>query len=359
MKQVVVTDPDECRGCLSCISACPSAGANISYICGEKAGILIDAAKCIICGACIKACPYNARDYIDDTALFFDDLNKGIPIALIVAPAFITSFPNWKAILAWLRALGVILVIDVSLGMEICTWAHLKYIERHDGSALIVQPCPPIASYIEKRFPDLFKKLSPVCSPILCASIYLKKVLKLPGKIAALTPCPAKSYEFSKSDSISYNVTFKKLADCLPGRGASLPEADFEFDDVAVAKAGAHILPRLRLESAMSSIGCISFKSFKEDIDIKSSAGSIYAYLASGLKEGPGSRPVLIDALNCPGGCKNGPGGNICNPIVIHNTHKEIEDLTEEDSKQAGLFSVFDDILQLADYTNPISVDDI
>ena len=51
--------------------------ANIAYLDGAKNKVRIDAAKCIHCGACIEACQNGAREYEDDTASFFRDLQRG------------------------------------------------------------------------------------------------------------------------------------------------------------------------------------------------------------------------------------------------------------------------------------------
>ena len=68
---------------------------------------------------------------MDDTARFFDDLDKGVDISIIVAPAFKTNYENWGNIITYLKQRGVKHVYDVSLGADICTWAHMRYIENN------------------------------------------------------------------------------------------------------------------------------------------------------------------------------------------------------------------------------------
>ncbi len=350
MKQIINTDEDKCRGCFKCVGVCPVGEANIISVDNGVQKIRIDSQKCIACGACLRACPYNARYYNDDTELFFDDLEKGEPIALIVAPAFITNFSNWKGILAWLKTRGVSTTVNVSLGIKICTWAHLRFIERNNQAALITQPCPPIVRYIEKYCPELLDKLSPVLSPILCTAVYLKKTLKLPEKIAALTPCPAKADEFKKSNSVSYNVTFQRLADYLKAYGISIPEDDFEFDDITVASGQAHMTLVGRPETTMRLMGCIGFIDSRIKLENTKSQSDVYNYLDLVTREKNMSFPVLLDALNCIGGCSNGVGGRSKKPdshymIDIHNVDAEISD-----SEQMYLFAIFDYILELNDY---------
>jgi iron only hydrogenase large subunit-like protein len=350
MKQIIATEADKCRGCASCVGVCPVGEANITAVHEGKVRILVDPEKCIVCGACLRVCPSKARSYNDDTESFFDALKKGEPIALIAAPAFLINFPNWKAILAWLKSQGATVITDASLGIEISTWAHVRYIERYQKAALITQPCPPIVSYIEKYRPELLGRLSPVVSPILCAAFYLKKVRKLPEKIAALTPCPAKADEFITSDGVHYNVTFKKLAEYLTAHEIVLQKSDFEFDNIAPAPVRALMTSGSCPESMLRAVGCIRFIGTEKDIDIVSSRENVYGYLDAISSRETGDRPVLLDALCCPGGCSNGVGGYAENPNAKHPTQIALEDSIESTGGQTRLFSVFDDTLQLTDY---------
>jgi iron only hydrogenase large subunit-like protein len=265
-----------------------------------------------------------------------------------VAPAFSVNFSNWKTILAWFKTQGVSVIVNVSLGIEICTWAHLRYLEQYKREALITQPCPPIVSYIEKYHRELLDRLSPVISPILCTAVCLKKVLKQSEKIAALTPCPAKADEFSKSDSVNYNVTFKKLADYLIAHNISVPPADFCFDHITVAARKALKIPSSLTESVRRVIGCINFGDSKIKIDTKKYQNNVYRYLDLISGEEREDHPVLFDALNCIGGCDFGSGCNKDKPEPMADKHHEVE--AGRNIDQANLFSVFDYTLKLSDY---------
>lgn len=347
MKHIINTDEEMCRGCASCIRVCPIKDANIAHMCGDKLRVSIDSKKCIACGACLKACPHGVRSYNDDTELFFNNLNNGVPVALVVAPAFKENFVNWGSILAWLKTKGATTIVDVSLGIEICTWAHLRYIEQYNPSTLIPQPCPPIVGYIEKHCPQLVSKVSPVQSPIVCTSVYLKNPMGLPEKIAALTPCPAKTNEFSEVTTVDYNVTFKKLADYITAHNISVPPADFIFDHIAVASGKAMTTPGSLTKSVRRVIGCINLFNLKIKIDTIKSRYNVYRYLDLISKEKSEDCPLLLEALNCIGGCSFGAGCNTDKPEPVAE-HQEVE--TGRDSERANLFSVFDHTLKLSDY---------
>ena len=298
-------------GCAECIRVCPVKDANIASVSTDKPKVHINSKKCIACGACLKVCAHGARFYNDDTEQFLDDLRNGVPIALIVAPAFKENFENWRSILAWLKTKGTSVIVDVSVGIALCTWAHIRYIERYNPTSMITQPCPPIVGYIEKNCSQLSKKVSPVQSPILCTSIYLKNTLELPEKIAALTPCPAKTNEFAEANTVSYNVTFKKLADYITTYDISIPQADFDFDNITVAPGRAFTMPSSLADRVRRITGCINFVGSKRDIDIIKSRGNVYRYLDIISRGESWNAPVLLDALNCIGGCGFGAGCNM------------------------------------------------
>ena len=122
MKELIQCDETKCKGCNRCIRVCPVGEANIAYFDNGDIKVKIDPSKCIACGACISVCQHEAREYIDDTQRFLQDLAHGEQISMIVAPAGRTNFKEWKRVLLWLKELGVRAIYDVSLGADICTW---------------------------------------------------------------------------------------------------------------------------------------------------------------------------------------------------------------------------------------------
>ena len=151
----IVVELEKCVGCNSCVRACPVGDANrIVKNDNGKLVIEIDESKCIKCGACIKACNHHARTFEDDMQRFLEDLKKGEKIAIIVAPAIKIAFDgNWRHALQWLRNAGVTGVYDVAYGADICTWAHLRYLEQHPDAKVMTQPCAVIVNYVLKHSP--------------------------------------------------------------------------------------------------------------------------------------------------------------------------------------------------------------
>ena len=214
--EVIKTKYELCTGCNRCVRECPMEVTNITY--QDEAGnikVKIDYSKCIACGHCVSACKHDARYYKDDTARFFDDLSKGIPISLMASPSTRTNIPEYKRLFTYLKQAGVKKIYDVSLGADICIWAHVRYMENKKTDHIITQPCPAIVSYCEIFKHDLLEYLSPVHSPMACTAIYMKEHEEISDNIAALSPCLAKSNEFHDTGLIRYNITFSKLLEYL------------------------------------------------------------------------------------------------------------------------------------------------
>lgn len=105
---------------------------------------------------------HNARDFADDTEVFFAALAKGERISLLLAPAFKANYPKeYESVPGGLKQLGVNRIISVSFGADITTWGYLNYINSHNFLGGISQPCPAVVSYIERYMPELLPKLIP------------------------------------------------------------------------------------------------------------------------------------------------------------------------------------------------------
>ena len=108
MNKGLIYTNDKCIGCNKCVRICSSFGASISHTRPNHNSIEINSERCINCGACIDVCQRGAREYLDDTNKFFNDLKNKEEISALVAPAFIAKYPNkYKSILGALRKLGI------------------------------------------------------------------------------------------------------------------------------------------------------------------------------------------------------------------------------------------------------------
>lgn len=360
---IISVDETKCVGCNSCIRVCPAVDANIARV--NKDGnlvIQIDDEKCIKCGACIKACVHGAREYTDDTAAFFEALEKNEEIALVVAPAIKLAFEDrWTSLLSWFRKRGVAYIYDVSLGADICTWAHLRYLKQNPSAKLITQPCAAVVNYILKHDHSLVNSLSPIHSPMMCTAIFMRKYMKFDGKIAAISPCIAKKDEFSQTGGvINYNVTMGKLEKYIESHGINYrnlsQKSEFEFDGDKSFLGAIYPMPgglRENIHRHAPEVYCIN-----------SEGGSkVYHELDQYMNINSQDLPTVFDVLNCEFGCNEGPGlGKSFDffrmSSLLRETRKELleEQKTNCDKKGADKqFAMFDRELNLdyfkRDYT--------
>lgn len=365
-KEVIMStikiDSTKCIGCNSCIRVCPTHIANIASINNEgKLTISIDDEKCIKCGECIKACSsHGARTYLDDTHQFVDDVANNKKISVIVAPAVKVSFGDrWKNVVAWLRSIGVDKIYDVSFGADICTWAHLKLVMQNPDAKIISQPCAATTNYILKYHPELLKNLSPIHSPMLCASVYIKKYLNDSNEIAALSPCIAKKDEFTQTGLVKYNVTFDKLKKYFDENNIDMSSFNYSestlFDNDLSFEGAIYSQP-----GGLKS--CLQFHS--PHLTVINSEGStkIYKEIDNYSNIKPEFVPTVFDILNCEFGCNTGPAvGREPDVFAIYQTMHGIKHVAKESRKKHKTFKeykqfkYFDKTIKLEDFMREYS----
>lgn len=296
---------ENCVGCNKCISACPVLTANHAVEENGRNKIMVDGSQCISCGACFDVCAHGARSFHDDTERFFEDLKKGEKISLLLAPAFLANYPReYATVLGGLKKLGVNRIISISFGADITTWGYVKYITEHNFTGGISQPCPAVVGYIEKYLPELIPSLMPIHSPMMCGAVYVKKYMKVPDKLAFISPCIAKKNEIDDPNCggyVSYNVTFDHLMQYVRANGISGPAVT---DEIEYGLGSIYPMPGGLKENVYWFCG--------EDIFIRQIEGEEHAYkFFSDYKRrvlGKKELPFMVDALNCAKGCIYGPG---------------------------------------------------
>ncbi|MCL2227326.1 MAG: methyl-accepting chemotaxis protein [Oscillospiraceae bacterium] len=353
MRKLITNSLENCVGCNRCVRVCPITEANVSSIFDGNIKVEADNSKCVVCGACLLVCHHGSRAYEDDTERFFEDLANGVPISLFAAPAVQTNFQEWQRMFTWLRSLGAVKIYDVSLGADICTWAHIRTIEKGKTVPLISQPCPSIVNYILMHKNELAKHLSPIHSPMLCTAIYMKKYDNLNTKIAALSPCIAKAHEFDETQLVDYNVTFKGLAKYMHECGIALPAHPSGFDNFQAGLGVLYPLPGGLRENIEHYFGK------KLRIDKSEGTQMVYKALDEYAVNSTQQLPALFDVLNCMEGCNVGTGcihhgeAGAVNMFDIGFTMHKAR--TEALGKNQGqyledIFSEFDKSLHLQDF---------
>lgn len=356
MNDIIVVKPEKCVGCNACVRSCPAPEANITKMLEDGRYITnVNADKCIACGQCIKVCTHDARDYIDDTRICMQRLEKDKTI-ILVSPAIRTALPNhWVGILDWFKSKGCV-IYDIALGADICTWAHLKVMQDQRRIKYISQQCAAVVKYIEAYQPSVLKNLSPIHSPIGCTVAYIKKYLRRTNPIAVLTPCLAQKNEFIETGLVEYNVTFKKLMEYFDANGIVLhtnseDEYEYRFDDMQGQLGAAYIRPdgfkdNLQLHAP--------------ELDIYTSEGvnKVYSDIDAYADTKDSNRPEIMDVISCEYGCAMGPAAEIkSSPFTVMGLVKNLETEAKKRRKTSvfrqtedKLFKKFDEELQVEDF---------
>ncbi len=296
---------DKCQGCNRCISACPVLTANFQVEYEGRQRIEVHGENCIQCGACLDACEHQARGFYDDTEQFFRDLKKGVPISVLLAPAFQANYPDeYASVLGGLKKLGVKHIISVSFGADITTWGYINYISENNFKGGISQPCPAVVNYIERYVPELICKLVPIHSPMMCAAIYVKKYMGIQDRLAFISPCIAKKAEITDPNThgfVSYNLAFDHFMDYVRRNGVKGPDAS---DEIEYGLGSIYPMPGGLKENVYWFCG--------EEVFIRQVEGKKHAYdfledYKARVKRGK-PLPFMVDILNCDKGCIYGTG---------------------------------------------------
>lgn len=354
--EIVYTLEERCVGCNRCIRSCPVFGANVSF---EEDGVFkvrVDQEKCIRCGSCVDSCAHGARAYRDDTERFFSDLESGVPISVVLAPAARVNFGDYRRLIGTLKGLGVRTAYDVSFGADITTWAYLKAIGERGLSSVVAQPCPAIVNYVEKYRTEMLPRLAPVHSPTLCAAIYMKKYGRCEDRLAFISPCLGKYDEFNDPNThgaVTYNVTYEKLRDWLDAKGVNIAKAvPADFDNRDAWLGAVYSRPGGLRENVELLV---------EDAWIRQVEGPTHAYpyLDEYSKRSASGKPLplLVDILNCSHGCNRGSATGkivtIDDADLTLNDEKRLRKAVRDEgdeSRQKSLFAYFDSHLKLDDF---------
>ena len=333
MEQGLVYTNDRCIGCNKCIRACSCIGACVSTEPDEKGNsrIMVDGSLCVSCGACFDICEHNARDFRDDTERFFEDLEKGERISLLVAPSFPANYPDTYAkVFGKLKELGVNRIINVSFGADITTWGYINYIQEHRFFGGISQPCPAVVGYIERYLPELLPKLFPVQSPLMCAAIYARQELGITDRLAFISPCIAKKLEIDDPNNhgvVSYNVTFAHLMDYVEKHDLYGEPCG---DEIEYGLGSIYPMPGGLKENVLWLLG--------RDAFIRQVEGEkrLFHYLEKNKERlRDGKTPFLfVDALNCENGCICGTGTDMALSATddsLYHLH-DIQQAVEKDT---------------------------
>lgn len=305
----IVFTNSKCVGCNKCKTVCPSFGANVTTFSEGRAQVAVSK-KCIECGRCVNACVHHAREFNDDHERFFEALENGEKISLLIDPAFYLDYgEKSQEILGFLKELGVNEIYDVAYGAEISAYAHVKYIKENSDEngvckSFVANFCPAMTNYAEKLHPNLIPLLIPVQSPVICTAIYVKKYLKDNSKLAYISPCITQTgeiFSLDNSQEISYNVTFAGLSKYIKRRELSGAKAE----SVLKSHGPGNLIPH-----PQGFLDILSLYFSREDVlsNYTGVSESTLQFLNAASLSETISHPSIITVSACTDGCMMGSG---------------------------------------------------
>ncbi|MDR3643795.1 MAG: [Fe-Fe] hydrogenase large subunit C-terminal domain-containing protein, partial [Clostridia bacterium] len=265
---------------------------------------------------------------------------------------------NWDRIISTFRENGAQGIYDVSLGADICTWAHVRYIQKHGTRGIISQPCPAIVNYITKYRRDLIGNLSPIHSPMLCTAIFLQKYHHIQDKLIFLSPCIGKADEFQQTSLDAFNFTFASLKECLDGGRLRLSSRSGTLDSFESGMGRIFSRPGGLKENVEFYLGSRLTVQRIEGIQ------KVYKYFDEINENSRRFLPDMIDALNCENGCNFGTGCKNDSYLlevdsIMEDQKKDSMEIYPKNSETANeLFDWFDQNLELDDYVRTYSIED-
>ena len=203
---MVYTIKDLCRVCYTCVRECPVKAIRIV---DGQAEVLPD--RCIACGNCTIVCKQGAKVYERSIEHVEELLRNQAPVFALVAPSFVAEFdeadqPDIFA--GMLKKLGFAEVFEVGMGADLVAREYEDLINNNPGTGYINSDCPAIVSFVEKYHPDLTGSLTPVVSPMVATTRFIRKKYGRDPGLVFIGPCIAKKNESEEVDAV---ITFAEL----------------------------------------------------------------------------------------------------------------------------------------------------
>lgn len=342
--KVIKINQTKCLNCHSCIYVCP-----VKYCITDNSTVNINDDLCIGCGRCYHACPHGAITYVDDFKEFIESINMGKKLVLIISPAIITAFPDkYRNLISWFKNYFVLNgVFDEGLGAELASILYMDSLKNNKQIPIISQQCPSIINYIKIYHRNLIKYLAPFQSPALILARIIKKVYNFNGAIAYLGPCISKKREFTDSNThnlIQYNITIENLIKYIEANNINITKYKVEDFDYIPSERGStfckpggliNTIKRFYKNPSMLNIeGKIIYETYLKDLE-------------NDINKFSKHLPLIIDILNCRGGCIHGPA--TINKLTLNEEIWHIEDKEEESMQlyvnELKAHKVFENIL--------------
>ena len=298
-KRPIYTEINNCRDCYRCVRHCPVKAIQIK---DAHAEIIYD--RCTFCGTCVNECPNSVkviRNDVDRVSMAFLSKRK---VIVSLAPSYVSEFVGYEDnFVRALYRLGFSAVSETAIGAALVSQALDMYMEDHGSAPFISTACPSVVEMVRKYFPQDIKSLAPVPSPLQTHSAYLRKLYGKDIVIVFIGPCVAKKVEADEHPGYpDIALTFREVRQWLEEENIDLANMDTGIPvDFVPMKAGkASVYP---IENGQIETSKIWQNHFIEQPALSVSGITRVMSSLNGTHTND-----FLEALNCDGGCINGPG---------------------------------------------------
>lgn len=290
-------------------------------------------------------------DSNNDVPRFLEDLKKGLPVRMLIAPAAPFVFEHFPRLLGYLHSLGVEAFYPVLPYADITVWAYYRILKEKPETKLIASACVGMNRYIQKHEEAYAGYLCSVFSPLLCAARYLKTYRRLEEPLAFLSPCLLKKNEFVTKDReelVRYNITIKDLRAWLAAGAVDLRRYEPWPEEIDQNGQNGQNGRGLTL-AAFGSIGK-ALAALLPDMEyhVEQGLGNAVSYLSGRRDFRDSQHAMVFEPYACQGGCANGPGvGNRGSggapDFLTRNEQRDLANIYK-------LFSYYDQTLKPEDF---------
>ncbi len=330
-----VIDPDKCKNCGQCRTACPyNAITYVPVPCEQACPVeaihkdenrraQIDFNKCISCGHCVDACPFGAimeRSQLIDILRTMKESDK---VCAVVAPSIAGQFnATLPQLLSAIKKAGFDKVTEVAQGADVTTTNEAKELverlERGD-KFMTTSCCSAWIQAVRKHLPELKKYVSDTRTPMS----YIAEIEKKNGyQVVFIGPCVSKRVEGREDPNVDFVMTYEELGALFDARNIDPSACEEQTLDPHVSGEGRYYGVTggvaKAVETAINGKRPIKMQTIS-GLDKKSML-MLRAY-AKGIGDFD-----LLEAMSCKGGCIGGP----CTLCAQAQAIKPIQELVEK-----------------------------
>jgi len=273
--------------------------------------------RCTFCGICVNACPNGVKQIRNDVDKVIMALMSKRKVIASLAPAYVSEFQGLgDNFVRALYKLGFDAVSETAIGAALVSQALDMYMEEHGEAPFISTACPSVVQLVRKYYPESIDMLATVPSPLQAHSAYLRHLYGDDIVIVFIGPCIAKKVEADEYPGYpDIALTFREVEAWLEEDNINLEDIDtgISVDFVPCPAGRAAIYP---IENGQIETSKIWMNQFLEQSALSVSGTD---RVMSSLQ---GSHTTdFLEALNCDGGCINGPGTSKIDSAVIRKKH--------------------------------------